>query len=113
MGGFFQLLEALPITDLFIASFVIGILFKFAGEFLHILRDTSQRKDEITEFLTQEEQHRQDAKLEREREDRIAERKRKIDSALSNRKEFTVIKSCKSCGANFGNGTVCQYCGQP
>lgn len=71
------------------------------------------KQREERERIRQDQDEWRAQQQEREREERIAERKRKIDSALFNRNESTVSRSCPSCGASYGTGKVCQYCGQP
>lgn len=71
------------------------------------------KEKEDQQRAREEEYERQEQQREREREARAAERKRRIDGALSSRRESTINKKCKSCGAVFGTGTTCQYCGQP
>lgn len=75
---------------------------------IEIMREMERRKEESRQARAKEEELK-----EQEVENRKRERKEKISSALSARSETSKTKLCSQCGATYGTGSTCQYCGQP
>jgi len=103
-----QLWSVFPFSQLIMWALVISLAIRMFTIMTDVFgRETKQTHVEIE--VDSEDDDEEDPKSEQ----RIQERRQRIDAALSVRSEKTNPKLCSQCGGNFGTGTTCQYCGQP